>query len=78
MDFVFYRDSNRACVQIVIRNDFLVESLYETFFVDFSSVSHPRQVLFDQNRATVVIKDIDRMFLNNPVQHTLMSYFNSI
>ena len=59
LDFTFYKDENRACVYVPILNDFLVEALYETFFVGFTAQN--QLVIFNQSRATVTIKDIDSM-----------------
>lgn len=64
MNFVFYHDSNKTCVEIIILNDYLVEAPNETFYVYFSPVSLAQQVLFDQDRVTVSISDTDSMFLN--------------
>jgi hypothetical protein len=55
--FTFAHDQTKACVDVRILNDFLLEALYERFFVDFSS-KHSK-VIFEQKRVVATIVDTD-------------------
>ena len=55
--FTFGKDDTRGCASVRVHNDYIIEALYEIFYIDFSSSDE--HVVFNESRVEVTIKDTD-------------------